>query len=75
MGRGGQGCARHRRGACRPRGPDGPSRSRRHDRLRQGRTPSRDDTCSVSKFAEIFRRRRYCHEAGGWFGFDPGTSY
>lgn len=21
------------------------------------------------KFAEIFRRRRYCHEAGGWFGF------
>lgn len=50
--------------------PGCPGRSRRHDRVRQGRTPLRGNTRFVSDFAEIFPDRRYCHEAGGWFGFD-----
>ena len=41
---------------------------RRHDRLRQGRTPPRGNTRFVFKMCRIFPGRRYCHEAGGWFG-------
>lgn len=57
-----------------------PGCSRRHDRLRQGRTPPRGNTSAISKFCRIFPGRRYCHEAGGRFGsvrriFVPGTWY
>ena len=47
---------------------------RRHDRLRQGRTPPRGNTGSISKICRIFPDRRYCHDPGGWFGFDLRTS-
>lgn len=45
-----------------------------------GARPPRGNTCSISKICRIFPDRRYCHEAGGRFGFTrpifvPGTWY
>lgn len=74
------GGGRHRRGASVLRCRVAPGWMRRHDRLRRGRTPPRGNTRFVFKICRIFPGRRYCHEAGGWFGliwliFVLGTRY